>query len=98
MAECTPNGVYIAASLARGGPSWHTIPEAVRVVLHPPYLRKTVRIALCVGCVLFAINQLDVVLRGQATTIVWIKGGLTFLVPFCVSNFGILVASRSKQG
>lgn len=75
-------------------PTWSTWPEAARVVLHPPHLRKTVTIALLVGTVLFCINQLDVVLRGDATTAVWIKSAITYLVPFCVSNAGVLVASR----
>ena len=46
------------------------------------------------GTVLFCINQLDVVLRGDATTVTWIKGAITYLVPFVVSNLGVLVASR----
>ena len=64
------------------------------MVLHPPHLRRTVTIALVVGTILFTINQLDVVLRGDATGWVWLKVGLTYLVPFCVSNLGILIASR----
>jgi hypothetical protein len=75
-------------------PTWSTWPEAARVVLHPPHLRKTVTIALLVGTVLFGINQLDVVLRGDATAAVWLKSAVTYLVPFCVSNAGVLVASR----
>ena len=75
-------------------PTWSTWPEAARVVLHPPHLRKTVTIALLVGTVLFCINQLDVVLRGDATAVVWVKSAVTYLVPFCVSNAGVLVASR----
>lgn len=63
-------------------------------MLYRPHLNKTVRIALVVGTVLFAINQLDVVLRGRATPLVWFKIALTYLVPFCVSNVGILIASR----
>ncbi len=61
---------------------------------HPSHLRKTVAIALVVGTVLFIINQLDVVLRGDATAAVWIKSAVTYVVPFCVSNAGVLVASR----
>ena len=49
-----------------------------------------------VGSILFCINQLDVVLRGDATTAVWLKGGLTYLVPFCVSNAGVLVATKRR--
>ena len=75
-------------------PTWTTWPEAVNVVCHRPHLRKTATIALVVGTVLFCINQLDVVLRGDATAVVWIKSVVTYLVPFCVSNAGVLVASR----
>jgi hypothetical protein len=76
------------------GPTWASGREAVRVILYGPHLRKTVTIALVVGTLLFAINQLDVVLRGDATAAVWIKSAVTYLVPFCVSNAGVLVASR----
>jgi hypothetical protein len=58
------------------------------------HLRRTLRIALIVGTILFVINQLDVVLSGHATTVVWIKVGVTFLVPFVVSNVGVLIGAR----
>jgi hypothetical protein len=77
-------------------PTWSTWREAVRVVSYP-HLRRTVTIALIVGTVLFAINQLDVVVRGDATTIVWAKVAITYLVPFAVSNAGILIASRANR-
>ena len=69
----------------------------MRVVLHRPHLRATLRIALIVGTVLFAINQLDVVLRGDATTATWVKGGVTYLVPFVVANLGVLTATRARR-
>jgi hypothetical protein len=75
-------------------PTWSTWREAVGVVALPRHLRSTVRIALVVGTVLFAINQLDVVLRGSATAVTWIKIVVTYLVPFVVSNLGILTATR----
>ena len=74
--------------------AWTTWREAARVVAYPPHLRKCVTIALVVGTVLFAINQLDVVLRGDATAAVWMKVGVTYLVPFCVSSAGVLIATR----
>ncbi len=80
--------------MAGPAPTWASWREAVRVVAYPPHLRKTLLIALAVGTVLFGINQLDVVLRGDATTGVWIKSAVTYLVPFCVANAGVLVASR----
>lgn len=78
-------------------PTWTTWVEALAVVAHPPFLKKTIRIALIVGATLFTINHLDTVIRGQATAATWVKGALTFLVPFCVSNLGILVATRRKK-
>ena len=77
--------------------TWSTWREALRVVAYRPHLVRTVRIALIVGTLLFAINQLDVVVRGQATAWVWFKTGLTFIVPFCVSNLGILVATSERR-
>jgi hypothetical protein len=70
----------------------------VRVVGYRPHLRNTLLIALVVGTILFCINQLDVVLRGDADVGVWIKSATTYLVPFCVSNAGVLVASRRAVG
>lgn len=80
--------------VADGQPTWTTWREAVHVVLHPPYLKKTVRIALTVGAVLFLINHLDEVMRGEAKTATYVKGALTCVVPFVVSNWGLLVGSR----
>ena len=54
------------------------------------------RITLLVGTVLFCINQLDVVPHGKASTATWVKGAITYVVPFVVSNLGVLVAS-SRQ-
>ena len=77
-------------------PTWSRWSEIGPVVCYPPYLKKTVRTALIVGSILFAINHLDQVLLGQATAAVWIKGAVTYLVPFCVANVGVLIASKQQ--
>lgn len=74
--------------------TWATLPEACRVVAHRPHLRQTALTAIVVGTVLFAINQLDVVLAGHATTATWVKVVVTYLVPFGVANSGLLVGCR----
>jgi hypothetical protein len=79
---------------AASAPTWATWREAIRVVAYRPHLRKTILISLAVGTVLFCINQLDVVLRGDATISVWVKSAVTYVVPFCVANAGVLVAAR----
>ena len=81
---------------SQDAPAWTKWHEVFKVIAYPPYLTKTFRIALIFGSILFAINHLDEVLSGRATSAVWIKGALTFLVPFCVSNLGVLVASRRR--
>jgi hypothetical protein len=47
------------------------------------------------GVVLTLINQLDVIARGDANTVTFIKCGLNFLVPFVVSNLGLLTGRRA---
>lgn len=78
-------------------PVWSTVGEALRVVAYGPHLRRTVTTALVVGTVLFAINQLNVVLAGNATGVVWLKSGLTYCVPFVVANIGILIATHRRR-
>lgn len=45
---------------------------------------------------LTAINQLDVILRGDATGVTFVKTGLNFCVPFVVSNLGLLAGKRAE--
>lgn len=77
--------------------SWTSTRDALRVVCTPRHLRRTTATALIVGTVLFCINQLDVVLRGDATTVVWVKVSITYLVPFCVSNVGLLIGTHQRN-
>lgn len=55
---------------------------------------RAVRVALVVGVILFAINQLDVVLRGGVTPFVAAKIALTFAVPYAVSTYSALQVNR----
>ncbi|MDP9386074.1 MAG: hypothetical protein M3P50_12775 [Actinomycetota bacterium] len=47
---------------------------------------------------LTAINQLDVILAGEATAVTAVKAGMNFLVPFVVSNLGLLSGRSSSAG
>jgi hypothetical protein len=60
-----------------------------------PHLARSAAVAVIVGTVLCAINQIDVLLADRATGSTWLKVALTYLVPFLVSNYGILSATRS---
>ena len=75
-------------------PTWSTCRELLQVVLAPQHLKRTVLIALTVGTVFLAMNQLGVILDGHASVAIWVKAALTYLTPLLVSNFGILSATR----
>lgn len=79
-------------------PTWATVPEALRVCRHPPHLKRAVVTAVVVGTVLFAINQLNVVLADGCSLETAVKTALNYAVPFCVANVGILSACRRATG
>jgi hypothetical protein len=68
--------------------------EAFVFCLQRRNLRRTLRIALVVGVVLTLINQGGVITAGHATTATWVRCGLNFVVPFLVSNAGLLSGRR----
>jgi hypothetical protein len=77
--------------------SWSSWQEIGAVVTHRRHLRRTTTIALLVGSMFFAMNQLPAVVSGEATAVIWLKVALTYLTPFCMSNFGILTATRRPR-
>lgn len=64
------------------------------IIFRTDNLRRTVGVAVVVGTVLFVINQLDIVVAGRAGSGTWAKVALTYLVPFCVANYGLLIGER----
>jgi hypothetical protein len=78
--------------------TWGTWGELVGVISAPANLRKSITIALVIGTLFVAMNQLEVILSGGATFVVWLKVGLTYLTPLCVSNLGILSATYRRAG
>jgi len=88
--RCRDHGVFEASTSTRGARG----EKPALVVTRPHHLYRTVTIALVVGTILVAINQLDVVLRGDADTVTWIKTAVTYVVPFCVSSAGLLVGTH----
>ncbi len=92
--DAAAGGLFAPAAEPVERPTWSGWREAVSVVAYPAHLKKTVGIGLGVGTVLFCVNQLGVVIRGDATALVWVKVAITYLVPFANSNFGVLIASR----
>ena len=68
--------------------------DAAAIVLARRNLKRTVTIASIVGSVFIAMNQLGVILAGDAGTGVWLKAAMTYLTPLIVSNLGVLSATR----
>jgi len=64
--------------------------DAIHYCSTPSHLKRTILIALCVGLLLVVINQLGVILAGHAGAATWLRCGLDFVVPFAVSNLGLL--------
>ncbi|MQB00980.1 MAG: hypothetical protein GEU78_11920 [Actinobacteria bacterium] len=60
-------------------------------------MRRTVIIALVVGTAFFAMNQLGLILAGEAKPLVWFKAVLTYLTPMCVSSIGVLSATHRRK-
>jgi len=86
-------GLFAPTARPVGRPTWSGWREAINVA-YPAHLKKTIGIGLGVGTLLFCVNQLGVVIRGDATALVWVKVAITYLVPFANSSVGILIASR----
>lgn len=86
-----------ASTVQMPAPSWTSWQEAIHVVTYPAHLRKTITIALLIGSIFVALNQLPVFLAGHADGVVVAKAVMTFLTPLCVSNYSILVATRRKR-
>jgi hypothetical protein len=68
--------------------------EACAYCAQRRHLGRTVRIAIVVGIILTLINQGSVIARGDATSATWVRCALNFVVPFLVSNAGLLSARR----
>jgi hypothetical protein len=58
---------------------------------------RTSRIALVVGCVLTGINEGDVLAEGKATALTGAKIAVNLVVPFVVSNLGVLAGARAGR-
>ncbi|MGH2382342.1 MAG: nitrate/nitrite transporter NrtS [Candidatus Limnocylindria bacterium] len=86
----------MTTAMATPGRTWSTWHDVPAMVAAPANLKRTITIALVIGTSFVAMNQLGVILSGDATLIVWLKAGLTYLTPFCVSNVGMLSATHRR--
>ncbi len=68
--------------------------DALREVLQPPIVTRSLLVALLVGTVLNAINQGAEIASGN--TPIWWRLALTYTVPFLVASFGAWSALRQR--
>ena len=59
-------------------------------------VRRAIKIALIVGCILAAINHGDRILLQEMRYLDWLKVVLTFGVPYCVSTISSVLAIRKE--
>jgi len=88
----------MTAALAPNGRTWSTWGDLLGVITAPANVKRSVSIALVIGTLFVTMNQLEVILSGNATFMVWLKVGLTYVTPLCVSNLGILSATYRRAG
>ena len=88
----------MTAAMAPTGRTWSTWGEVLGVITAPANVKRSVTIALVIGTLFVAMNQLELIMSGDATFIVWLKAGLTYVTPLCVSNLGILSATYRRTG
>jgi hypothetical protein len=82
----------MAVSAVANAAAWRS---SIAICLRAANLRRTIRIALVVGTVLTLINQVDVIVAGDATALTLVKVALNFCVPFVVSNLGVLAGTHT---
>ena len=64
--------------------------RALKVIVHPPHLRRTGLVALLVGTWLTGINLGDALLSAPLTTALVFKVVMNYFTPFFVANLGLL--------
>lgn len=57
------------------------------IAFSPEVVRRGIAIACIVGLILNLINQGELLITFQFSEVNWLKFGVTFLVPFCVSVY-----------
>jgi len=93
--EGTPAGRTSAqAAVSEPERARASVTVAIQICCTRATLRRTMRIAAVVGLVLTAINEGDSLARGALSFATGIKIAFNFLVPFVVSNLGVLAGTR----
>lgn len=71
--------------------------ETFRLARQRSVVRRALKIAAVVGCVLIAINHGDALLNGEFSRRRFVQMALTFVVPYVVSTVSSVAALRDKS-
>jgi len=72
-----------------------TLRRCLRCALtYGPLMRRSFIVALIVGTILTAINQGNIILRGDFPQSLYWKIPLTYAVPYCVATTGAILNGR----
>ena len=65
-------------------------------LVYGPLVRRSFVVAVIVGTVLTAINQGNIILRGDFPASLYWKIPLTYAVPYCVATTGAILNARRQ--
>ena len=68
----------------------------LNLALRKSVIRRAIKIALVVGCILALINHGDRIVFQDMKPVDWFKILLTFCVPYCVSTVSSVLAIRQE--
>ncbi len=71
--------------------------EWLKLAAQPPVVRRALAYAVIVGAILILINHSNALLKGDITTSLLWRMGLTVLVPYMVSTLSSVGAMRAGQ-
>lgn len=78
-------------------PSWTTASQALGLFCRGATFRTAAPIAIIVGTVLSLVNQLHVIIDGDATWATWVRIIVNYAVPYIVASIGFLSACRAPR-
>lgn len=92
----SPDTDDVAFRVGETARSWTTPREAFALLCRGVTFSTAAPVALVVGTVLSLVNQLNVMVQGDATSATWARVATNYVVPYIVSSIGFLSACRLR--
>jgi hypothetical protein len=87
-------GIGGGCKVMNGSPRDGTAATWLATARRPEIVGRALRVAAVVGTILVAINYTDRFLAGTLAAGDWLKMGITYLVPYCVSTYSAVAVVR----